>query len=109
MQYESWRGGGIEKAKACERELRESLGREPTKRDFREAGKGNVWAALYRHRRKLSSSDDKECGRDYTRIREGLLESKKLMKKMVSDVCATLGPDEVEVFVEEFRKKRGLR
>lgn len=105
MTYQCWKGGGIEKAKALERDLGQQLGRSPTKGDYRRAGKGNVWMALYRYRRKLPQLDEQTCERKYDRIREPLLRSRKLMSKMVTDVCATLGPDPVEEMVQEFKKK----
>ena len=86
-------------------DLRNKLSRDPTKRDFREAGRYNVWIALYRHGRK-SSSNEEQCEKVYNSVREGLLNSKRLMEKMVGDVCATLGPDEVGNIVERFIKKR---
>jgi hypothetical protein len=44
----------------------------------------------------------------YREIGEGLLGSKRLMKNMVEDVCATLGPGKVEEIVEKFKTRHGL-
>jgi hypothetical protein len=107
-KYESWKGtDGIAKAEAYERELRDTLGREPTKRDFREAGRYNVWIALYRYRRQLSPLHEKKIEARYNQIREGLLKSKRLMKKMIEDVYAALGFSEVDKIVGRIRRKRG--
>jgi hypothetical protein len=105
-EYKSWKGPeGYLRAVAIRDELRHKFSREPTKRDFREAGKYNVWMALYRHGRK-SSSNEEQCEKMYMSIREGLLNSKRLMEKMVGDVLYTLGPYEVENIVERSIKKR---
>ena len=107
-KYESWKGAsGIRKAEACERELHDTLGRWPTKRDFRKAGRYNVWIALYRYRRRSGSLPEKEIERRYYDVREGLLKSKRLMGIMVKDVCSTLGPGEVEDIAERFKEQRG--
>jgi hypothetical protein len=105
-KYESWKGHeGYLKAVEIRDKLRDKLGKEPTKRDFREAGRYNVWIALYRHGRK-SSSDKEERERMYNRIRAGFLKSDRLMGRMLNDICAILGSEVWEI-VEKSMKKRG--
>jgi hypothetical protein len=82
MGNESWKGrGGHLEAEEIRSDLRRELGREPTKGDFREAGKYKVWMALYRHGRK-SFQDEEECTKQYNRFREGFLKSNSLMKRI---------------------------
>jgi hypothetical protein len=105
-RYVSWKGPeGIREAEEYERELRKKLGREPTKRDFQEAGLYNVWMALYRKRR-ITSPGEKKCEKTYYSIEEGLLKSKKLMNRMIAGIVSSLGPDEVEAMVARLRKKQ---
>jgi hypothetical protein len=104
-RYESWKGpSGNRKAKLLESELREKLGRDPTKRDFQEAGIFNVWMVLYR-KRKIIVSQEKECARIYRSIEEGLLKSNELMERMIWGLISTLGPEEFEKMVDKIRKK----
>jgi hypothetical protein len=104
-RYESWKGpSGNRKAKLRESELREKLGRNPTKRDFKEAGMYNVWMVLYR-KRNIKVPDEKECERIYRAIEEGLLKSSGLMERMIWGLISTLGPDEFEKMVDRMRKK----
>jgi hypothetical protein len=104
-RYVSWKGpAGIRKAEGYERELREKLGRNPTKRDFCEAGLRHVWMALYRKRR-ITTPGEKECAKIYGSIEQDLLKSKGLMEKVLVGMISTLGPDEFDAVLEKAKRK----
>lgn len=103
--FKSWKGpDGYKRAEAIENRIRLELGKEPTKKDFKNAGLYNVWMALYRSRRKVP--DRKESQRQYQSFRVILLRNNELMEKVLYDLIATMGPTRIEEIINDVTKNR---
>jgi hypothetical protein len=113
-QYRNWKNiGSIQEAEKMEREMMSRLDRDPTKKDFKDAGLYHVWMALYRYRRKMQQQNDVSRGgfsKEYLfAIRKQMLLNPLMRKHLgviLEDCVLALGPDEAEKILDKIWSRR---
>ncbi|HCZ10822.1 MAG TPA: hypothetical protein DHV16_00890 [Nitrospiraceae bacterium] len=88
MKYKKWKGTDrIKEAEKIAEKLKFDLEKNPTKKDFVNAGLYNVWMALYRHRKKTDQPFNNHNGFDLFTIRKFIAytEDKEFLKKLSKD------------------------
>jgi hypothetical protein len=112
-RYRSWKNiQAIQEAERIEIDLAFQLKRQPSKRDFKEAGLYRVWMALYRYRRKMRQRSGIFNGWFLIEylfdIRKEILNPamKNQVVGILEDCVIALGPNETEDILDKIWRRR---